>query len=78
MVLRTQANYPLYNYSHMNVSHFINEIQIIADAVGIVPMIIRGEELNEKGFGGIYGVGKENTFVELQCQRNYEMFSTCL
>lgn len=54
----------------MNVSHFINEIQIIADAVGIVPMIIRGEELNERGFGGIYGVGKhQNTFVELQCKR---------
>lgn len=44
--------------SHMNVSHFINEIQIIGNALDIVPMIIRGEELNEKGFGGIYGVGK--------------------
>lgn len=44
--------------SHMNVSDFINEIKIIGNAVGIVPTIIRGEELNERGFGGIYGVGK--------------------
>ncbi len=44
--------------SHMDVSHFVNEIQIIGDALGIVPMIIRGEELKERGFGGIYGVGK--------------------
>lgn len=46
--------------SHMNVSDFINEIQIIGNALGIVPTIIRGEELREKGFGGIYGVGKLN------------------
>lgn len=44
--------------SHMNVSDFINEIQIIGNAVGLVPTIIRGEELKERGFGGIYGVGK--------------------
>lgn len=44
--------------SHMDVSHFINEIQIIGNALGIVPMVIRGEELKERGFGGIYGVGK--------------------
>lgn len=44
--------------SHMNVSDFINEIEIVGRAVGIVPTIIRGEELKERGFGGIYGVGK--------------------
>ena len=26
--------------------------------MGIAPLVIQGEELNEKGFGGIYGVGK--------------------
>lgn len=44
--------------SHMNVSDFINEIEIIGNALGIAPVIIRGEELKERGFGGIYGVGK--------------------
>merc|ERR550534_1293614 len=26
--------------------------------LGIQPTVIRGEELNQRGFGGIYGVGK--------------------
>lgn len=43
--------------SHMNVSDFVNEIEIIGKALGIVPMVIRGEQLKAKGFGGIYGVG---------------------
>ncbi|KAJ6639018.1 putative aminopeptidase NPEPL1 [Pseudolycoriella hygida] len=47
--------------SHMNVSDFLNEIDIVGKAVGIDPLIIRGEELKEKGFGGIYGVGKAAT-----------------
>lgn len=42
----------------MNVSHFIDEINKIAQELGTVPTIIRGEELNERGFGGIYGVGQ--------------------
>ncbi|CAM6031950.1 unnamed protein product, partial [Sphagnum compactum] len=42
----------------MNVSHFIEEIYTVGNALGITPLIIRGEELKEKGFGGIYGVGK--------------------
>ncbi|XP_037026092.1 probable aminopeptidase NPEPL1 [Bradysia coprophila] len=44
--------------SHMDVSHFINEIQKIGNLLGISPLIISGEELKERGFGGIYGVGK--------------------
>lgn len=44
--------------SHMNVTDFINEIEIVGKAVGVVPTIIRGEELNDRGFGGIYGVGR--------------------
>ena len=31
---------------------------MVAKEVGIEPTIIRGEELKERGFGGIYGVGK--------------------
>lgn len=44
--------------SDMNVSHFIDEVQKVAADLGKVPTIIRGEELNERGLGGIYGVGK--------------------
>lgn len=44
--------------NEMNVSHFIEEVQKVASDLGKVPTIIRGEELNERGFGGIYGVGK--------------------
>lgn len=44
--------------NEMNVSHFIEEVQKVANDLGKVPTIIRGEELNERGFGGIYGVGK--------------------
>lgn len=42
----------------MNVSHFIEEVKKVAADLGKVPRIIRGEELNLRGFGGIYGVGK--------------------
>lgn len=44
--------------NEMNVDHFIHEIKIISDELSITPVIIRGEELQERGFGGIYGVGK--------------------
>lgn len=44
--------------NEMNVSRFVDEIQMIANELGKKPMIIRGEELQKRGFGGIYGVGK--------------------
>uniref|UniRef100_A0A673LQW1 Probable aminopeptidase NPEPL1 n=1 Tax=Sinocyclocheilus rhinocerous TaxID=307959 RepID=A0A673LQW1_9TELE len=34
------------------------KIQPLGNELGITPTIIRGEELKQKGFGGIYGVGK--------------------
>lgn len=43
--------------NEMNVSLFIEEIKTVGEALGIAPLIIRGEELKQKGFGGIYGVG---------------------
>uniref|UniRef100_A0A673LT08 Probable aminopeptidase NPEPL1 n=1 Tax=Sinocyclocheilus rhinocerous TaxID=307959 RepID=A0A673LT08_9TELE len=36
----------------------IFEIKAVGNELGITPTIIRGEELKQKGFGGIYGVGK--------------------
>lgn len=44
--------------NEMNVSHFIEEVKVIADELSLTPHIIRGEKLQELGFGGIYGVGK--------------------
>ncbi|XP_055490371.1 probable aminopeptidase NPEPL1 isoform X2 [Leucoraja erinacea] len=42
----------------MNTDDFLVEINLVGSELGIIPTIIRGEELNHKGFGGIYGVGK--------------------
>ena len=44
--------------NEMNTDHFVEEAKKVASKLGIVPTIIRGEELRERGFGGIYGVGK--------------------
>lgn len=44
--------------NEMNVSHFVNEITAIASELNVKSTIIRGDELNDRGFGGIYGVGK--------------------
>lgn len=47
--------------NEMNVTDFLGEIAIIADELGVKSKVIRGEELEELGFGGIYGVGKAAT-----------------
>ncbi|XP_018913998.1 probable aminopeptidase NPEPL1 isoform X2 [Bemisia tabaci] len=45
--------------NEMNVDDFLMEIKAIKNELGSVSLtIIRGEELKEQGFGGIYGVGK--------------------
>ncbi|XP_075702888.1 putative aminopeptidase NPEPL1 [Rhinoderma darwinii] len=44
--------------NEMNTDHFIAEIAAVGKELGITPRIIRDEELKERGFGGIYGVGK--------------------
>ncbi|KAK1173722.1 putative aminopeptidase NPEPL1 isoform X1 [Acipenser oxyrinchus oxyrinchus] len=44
--------------SEMNTDDFLQEIKTVGSELGVVPTIIRGEELQKKGFGGIYGVGK--------------------
>ncbi|XP_077316365.1 putative aminopeptidase NPEPL1 [Lithobates pipiens] len=44
--------------NEMNTDHFVEEISAVGKQLGIIPQIIRGEELKDKGFGGIYGVGK--------------------
>ncbi|CAL1538179.1 unnamed protein product [Lymnaea stagnalis] len=44
--------------SEMNVDNFLQEIHEVGRQLNIVPKVISGEELAQKGFGGIYGVGK--------------------
>lgn len=44
--------------SEMNTMTFVQEIQRVGQSLGITPIIIQGDELRQKGFGGIYGVGK--------------------
>jgi hypothetical protein len=44
--------------NEMNTEAFTAEAVAVAEALGITPTIIKGEELRERGFGGLYGVGK--------------------
>ncbi|KAG8447226.1 hypothetical protein GDO86_014621 [Hymenochirus boettgeri] len=44
--------------NEMNTDHFIEEIKSVAVELGMNPTIIRDKELKDRGFGGIYGVGK--------------------
>lgn len=44
--------------NEMNVDHFLEEIKSVGASLNLTPTIIRGEELQEHGMGGIYGVGK--------------------
>ncbi|ETE71194.1 putative aminopeptidase NPEPL1, partial [Ophiophagus hannah] len=44
--------------NEMNTDKFLEEIGKVGKDLGIVPTIFQNEELKEKGFGGIYGVGK--------------------
>ncbi|XP_077982867.1 putative aminopeptidase NPEPL1 [Glandiceps talaboti] len=49
--------------NEMNTDHFLQEVQTAVDNLNtegrnVKLTVIRGEDLNEKGFGGIYGVGK--------------------
>jgi len=43
----------------MHTSAFVQEITKVGDELGIVPVIIRGEELNQRGFGGKFVVIEE-------------------
>lgn len=58
--------------NEMNVSHFIEEIGAISSALNVKLTVIRGEELNDRGFGGIYGVGKAATVPPALAVLSYE------
>jgi len=44
--------------NEMHTDAFLDLIREVGKDLSIKPMIIQGEQLNEKGMGGIYGVGK--------------------
>uniref|UniRef100_A0A8C2KTS9 Aminopeptidase like 1 n=1 Tax=Cyprinus carpio TaxID=7962 RepID=A0A8C2KTS9_CYPCA len=44
--------------AHNTLCNLLQEIKAVGNELSITPTIIRGEELKQKGFGGIYGVGK--------------------
>lgn len=44
--------------NEMHTDAFVDEIRDVGQQLGIVPTIIRDQELKERGFGGIYGVGQ--------------------
>ncbi|CAG0879360.1 unnamed protein product, partial [Darwinula stevensoni] len=44
--------------NEMNTDTFLTEIEAVGKALNIIPTIIRGDKLQEQGFGGIFGVGK--------------------
>jgi len=53
--------------------YFCQEITKVGDELGIVPVIIRGEELNQRGFGGKF-VGIEEVVLS-QCKLNANLYS---
>lgn len=44
--------------NEMHTDGFLDEIRKVGEKLGIKPFIIQGGDLDAKGFGGIYGVGK--------------------
>jgi len=44
--------------NEMHTDAFLDEVREVGKKFGIVPTIIRDQELEARGFGGIYGVGK--------------------
>ncbi|XP_058451543.1 probable aminopeptidase NPEPL1 [Malaya genurostris] len=58
--------------NEMNVSGFLREVDAVAKELNLTTKVIRGEELNEKGFGGIYGVGKAATDPPALAVLSYE------
>lgn len=44
--------------NEMHTDGFLDRIRAVGKACKIEPMIIQGKDLEEKGFGGIFGVGK--------------------
>ena len=48
----------LVGYAYHRFISFFQLVREVGKSLSISPVIIQGEDLNERGFGGIYGVGK--------------------
>ncbi|KAJ8302651.1 hypothetical protein KUTeg_019047 [Tegillarca granosa] len=46
--------------AEMHSDALLNEVRRVGEELNIEPLIIQGAALNEKGFGGIYNVGKSS------------------
>jgi probable aminopeptidase NPEPL1 len=44
--------------NEMHTDGFLEQVKTVGSKLGIEPFVIRGEDLNQQGFGGLYGVGK--------------------
>lgn len=58
--------------NEMNVCSFLKEIEQIAEELSLKSVVVRGKELEEQGFGGIYGVGKAATSPPALAVLSYE------
>lgn len=47
--------------NEMNTTKFVEEACNVAKELGIVPTVIQDKELERRGFGGLFGVGKAST-----------------
>ena len=57
--LKDLENYYVWlSYYPWSNQFYILQIRTVGQHLGIVPTIIRDQELKERGFGGIYGVGQ--------------------
>ena len=58
--------------SEMHTDAFVETAREIAKRVNAKVMVVRGEELDERGFGGIYGVGKAAIHPPALCVLSHE------
>ena len=58
IVVGIKNYYVWMSYYPWSSQFYILQIRTVGQHLGIVPTIIRDQELKERGFGGIYGVGQ--------------------
>merc|ERR1719187_1469128 len=56
--IRLAANIVDQPANEMHTDAFVELVKKVGNEVGVTTTVIRGEELKERGFGGIYGVGR--------------------
>lgn len=59
------SSYLIYYIIQIMFTYFHQEITKVGDELGIVPIVISGEELNQRGFGGKFVVRKSSSLYKL-------------